>query len=56
VLTQLDDVAATAGEENNALNAAPGKKKATGKKAGTRGTKKSTPAKGKAKPAAGKSG
>lgn len=56
VLTQLDDVAATAGEENNALNAAPGKKKATGKKAGTRGTKKSTPAKGKAKPASGKSG
>ncbi len=55
VLTQLDDVAATAGEENNALNAAASKKKAGSKKSGA--TKKSAPKKAggsKAKPTSGK--
>jgi len=36
VLTQLDDVAATAGEEDNALNAGGGAKKSSAKKAGAR--------------------
>lgn len=41
VLTQLEDVAATAGEEDNALNSsAASKKKATGKKAAAKSTKK----------------
>lgn len=43
VLTQLDDVAATAGEENNALNSAAGaEKKASGKKSGAKSTAKSS--------------
>lgn len=58
VLTQLDDVAATAGEENNALNgkaAAPSKSSKSSKKATTRksGTSKAKPA---AKPNNAKSG
>ncbi|MFX1682023.1 amidohydrolase family protein [Mitsuaria sp. CC2] len=43
VLTQLDDVAATAGEENNALNSAAGAdKKASGRKSSAKSTAKST--------------
>ncbi|WP_431266352.1 amidohydrolase family protein [Roseateles chitinivorans] len=57
VLTQLEDVAATAGEENNALNGAAGaEKKASGKKSNAKSTTKATAKKKSSGKPASKSG